>query len=99
MLNSIGLDNDGIEAFVAHQLPYLAALGTPIVVSIAGKTHEEFVDMAARLDGGAGRGGDRTEHLVPKRQRRSRFRHRPADVRAGGRRRAGGLLAGRSWPS
>ena len=27
MLNSIGLDNDGIEAFVAHHLPYLAGLG------------------------------------------------------------------------
>ena len=27
MLNSIGLDNDGIEAFLERQLPYLAALG------------------------------------------------------------------------
>ncbi len=51
MLNSIGLDNDGIEAFIEHQLPYLASLGTTIIVSIAGKSHEEFVDMAARLDG------------------------------------------------
>ena len=39
MLNSIGLDNDGINAFVAHHLPYLASLGTAIVVSIAGRTH------------------------------------------------------------
>jgi dihydroorotate dehydrogenase (NAD+) catalytic subunit len=51
MLNSIGLDNDGIEAFVAHHLPYLASLGVPIIVSIAGRTHEEFVRMAGRLDG------------------------------------------------
>lgn len=51
MLNSIGLDNDGIEAFVAHHLPYLASLGVPIIVSIAGRTHDEFVRMAARLDG------------------------------------------------
>lgn len=51
MLNSIGLDNDGIEAFVAGHLPYLSGLGTPIIVSIAGKSHEEFVGMAARLDG------------------------------------------------
>jgi dihydroorotate dehydrogenase (NAD+) catalytic subunit len=51
MLNSIGLDNDGIESFIAHLLPYLAALGTKIVVSIAGKSHAEFIDMAARLDG------------------------------------------------
>ena len=37
MLNSIGLDNDGIEAFVEHHLPYLARFGVPIIVSIAGK--------------------------------------------------------------
>jgi dihydroorotate dehydrogenase (NAD+) catalytic subunit len=49
MLNSIGLDNDGIEAFVAHHLPYLASLGVPIIVSIAGRTHDEFVQMTARL--------------------------------------------------
>jgi dihydroorotate dehydrogenase (NAD+) catalytic subunit len=54
MLNSIGLDNDGIEAFVAHHLPYLASLGVPIIVSIAGRTREEFVAMAGRLDGQAG---------------------------------------------
>jgi dihydroorotate dehydrogenase (NAD+) catalytic subunit len=51
MLNSIGLDNDGIEAFVAHHLPYLGSLGVPIIVSIAGRTHEEFVSMTGRLDG------------------------------------------------
>ncbi len=50
MLNSIGLDNDGIEAFVVHQLPYLAGLGSAIVVSIAAHNSEEFVEMAARLD-------------------------------------------------
>lgn len=54
MLNSIGLDNDGIEAFVAHHLPYLGGLGVPIIVSIAGRTHDEFVKMTARLDGLAG---------------------------------------------
>jgi dihydroorotate dehydrogenase (NAD+) catalytic subunit len=51
MLNSIGLDNDGIEAFISHHLPYLASLGVPIVVSIAGHDLEEFAAMAARLDG------------------------------------------------
>lgn len=54
MLNSIGLDNDGIEAFIDHHLPYLASLGSPIIVSIAGRTQEEFVAMAARLNGLAG---------------------------------------------
>jgi dihydroorotate dehydrogenase (NAD+) catalytic subunit len=54
MLNSIGLDNDGIEAFVAHHLPYLAGLSVPIIVSIAGRTHDEFVAMTRRLNGLAG---------------------------------------------
>ncbi len=54
LLNSIGLDNDGIDAFIAHHLPYLRELPTPIIVSIAGRTAPEFVEMAARLDGEAG---------------------------------------------
>jgi dihydroorotate dehydrogenase (NAD+) catalytic subunit len=49
MLNSIGLDNDGIDAFVSHHLPYLASLSTAIIVSIAGRTHAEFVEMSAQL--------------------------------------------------
>ena len=54
MLNSIGLDNDGIEAFVAHHLPYLSTIGTAIVVSIAGRSQEEFVELARRLEGRPG---------------------------------------------
>src|SRR5262245_3233280 len=54
LLNSIGLDNDGIDAFDEHHLPYLRELPTAIIVSIAGKTHEEFVEMAARLGDQAG---------------------------------------------
>jgi dihydroorotate dehydrogenase (NAD+) catalytic subunit len=49
LLNSIGLDNDGIDAFIAHHLPYLAGVGCPIIVSIAGRTHDEYVAMAAQL--------------------------------------------------
>src|SRR5262249_53973995 len=49
-LNSIGFDNDGIEAFIEHHLPYLAGLGVPIIVSIAGRSHDEFVAMTRRLD-------------------------------------------------
>ena len=50
MLNSIGLDNDGIDAFIAHHLPYLRTVRAAILVSIAGRTHDEFVQMAAQLD-------------------------------------------------
>jgi len=49
LLNSIGLDNDGIEAFIAHHLPYLRGLGSAVIVSIAGRTEDEFVRMADRL--------------------------------------------------
>lgn len=54
MLNSIGLDNDGIDAFVEHHLPYLAGLSTAVIVSIAGRTEAEFVEMAAQLDAATG---------------------------------------------
>jgi len=50
LLNSIGLDNDGIDAFIQHHLPYLATLPTAIIVSIAGASHDEFVEMAKQLD-------------------------------------------------
>lgn len=50
MLNSIGLDNDGIESFTVKLLPYLVSLDVPIVVSIAGRTIDEFEVMAARLN-------------------------------------------------
>jgi dihydroorotate dehydrogenase (NAD+) catalytic subunit len=49
MLNSIGLDNDGIDAFIAGHLPYLRTLKTDMIVSIAGRTPEEFIEMAAQL--------------------------------------------------
>src|SRR6476646_9304744 len=54
LLNSIGLDNDGIDAFIQHHLPYLATLPTAIIVSIAGANHDEFVEMARQLDGRPG---------------------------------------------
>lgn len=54
LLNSIGLDNDGVEAFLEKQLPFLASSGAPVIVSIAGATLEDFVTLARRLDGVAG---------------------------------------------
>ncbi len=54
MLNAIGLDNDGITAFIEHHLPYFRGLTTPLIVSIAGRTHDEFVEMARRLGEEAG---------------------------------------------
>ncbi|MFN6137882.1 MAG: dihydroorotate dehydrogenase [Planctomycetota bacterium] len=49
LLNAIGLDNDGIDYFIANHWPYLNSTGADIVVSIAGKSHEDFVYLAQRL--------------------------------------------------
>ncbi len=49
MLNAIGLDNDGIEHFCQHHLPYLRTLPTTVLANIAGKSEQEFIDMAAML--------------------------------------------------
>ena len=51
MLNSIGLDNDGFDQFVAEKLPWLLTLGTSIIVNIAGKCMDDFPRMAEVLDG------------------------------------------------
>lgn len=51
MLNSIGLDNDGFDQFVAEKLPYLLTLGTSIIVNIAAKETHEFERMARVLEG------------------------------------------------
>jgi dihydroorotate dehydrogenase (NAD+) catalytic subunit len=57
MLNAIGLDNDGIEHFIEHHLPYLRTLPTAIIANIAGKNEGEFVEMAARIGREAGLAG------------------------------------------
>lgn len=49
LLNSIGLDNDGLDAFLARHLQALLAMGTSIIVNIAGKNTAEFVEMAKKL--------------------------------------------------
>jgi dihydroorotate dehydrogenase (NAD+) catalytic subunit len=54
MLNSIGLDNDGLEGFLGHHLPYLASIGCPLIVSIAGSSVDDFVSLAGQLDARAG---------------------------------------------
>lgn len=54
MLNSIGLDNDGFDQFVAEKLPYLAGLGTSVIVNIAAKTNDEFSRMADVLNAADG---------------------------------------------
>jgi len=49
MLNAIGLDNDGIDHFIHHHLPYLRTLPTAILANIAGESEEDFVAMAEQI--------------------------------------------------
>lgn len=57
MLNSIGLENDGVEAFIEKKLPYLKRIGAPLIVSIGGERPEAFVRLARRLNGVKGIAG------------------------------------------
>ena len=50
MLNSIGLQGPGIEAFAATQLPRLGELGVPLWVSVGGFSAEDFALCSERLD-------------------------------------------------
>lgn len=51
LLNAIGLDNDGLAEFITGKMPYLRTVGSPIIVSIAGRSAEEYAEMAAELAG------------------------------------------------
>lgn len=50
MLNSVGLENPGLERFLQDGLPYLMTRGTTIVANIAGSTMEDCAEVARRLD-------------------------------------------------
>ncbi len=50
MLNAIGLENVGLEAFGRDKLPFLKALTTPIFVNIYGKSISEYAELSERLD-------------------------------------------------
>jgi dihydroorotate dehydrogenase (NAD+) catalytic subunit len=49
MLNSIGLQNVGVEAFIREKMPYLRTLDTAIIVNVGGGPLEEFVYVTERL--------------------------------------------------
>jgi dihydroorotate dehydrogenase (NAD+) catalytic subunit len=51
MLNSIGLQNPGIDRFLDSVLPRLAELGVPIWTSVGGASPDDYARMCERLDG------------------------------------------------
>jgi len=49
MLNAIGLENVGVDRFISEKMPYLSALGVPVIVNILGDCVEEYSRIAERL--------------------------------------------------
>ncbi|MGD0336061.1 MAG: dihydroorotate dehydrogenase [Candidatus Omnitrophota bacterium] len=50
MLNSIGLENPGIDEFIKKKLPFLVKIGVPIIVSISAESDpEEFIELSRKL--------------------------------------------------
>lgn len=49
LLNSIGLQNEGVDHFIKEGLPYLRKLSPPIIVNIAGESIDEYVALAQSL--------------------------------------------------
>ena len=54
MLNSIGLQGPGIDAFLAHDVPWLLEQKSRVIVSIAGETIEEYATLARKLRSASG---------------------------------------------
>lgn len=50
ILNAIGLQNIGLEKFLSEKLPALRKLKTAVIVSIAGETENEYIELAAALN-------------------------------------------------
>ena len=49
MLNAVGLQNPGVDYFIAEELPWLREQSTRIIANIAGNTPEEYCEMAEKL--------------------------------------------------
>ncbi|MFH0771145.1 MAG: dihydroorotate dehydrogenase [Candidatus Omnitrophota bacterium] len=54
IINSIGLQNDGIQLFLENKLPFLRKIKCAVVVSIAGHSLEEYAELSERLDSADG---------------------------------------------
>lgn len=50
ILNSIGLQNPGLQVFIKEKLPYLKKIKTNLIINFFGKTQAEYVELARRLD-------------------------------------------------
>lgn len=53
MLNSVGLQNPGVDAFLRDDLPALSKLDLAVIANVAGSTEEEYAETIRRLQGSA----------------------------------------------
>lgn len=51
LLNAVGLQNPGVDAFIKDVLPEMLGFGVPVIANIAGSTKDEFVEIAERFSG------------------------------------------------
>lgn len=49
ILNSVGLQNPGVDAFIEKELPFLRGFDTKVIANISGNTVEEYAQMAEKL--------------------------------------------------
>jgi dihydroorotate dehydrogenase (NAD+) catalytic subunit len=57
MMNSIGLQNIGVRAFIAEKLPGLRRLRTPVFANVFGYAIEDYVEVVSALEGEEGLAG------------------------------------------
>jgi len=57
LLNSVGLENIGVDALIKDKAPMWAGWQVPVIVNIAGETIDEYVQLAAKLEGVVGVSG------------------------------------------
>lgn len=50
MMNSVGLQNPGVDGFIEHELPFMLGLGTAVIANLGGDTMEEYITGAEKLD-------------------------------------------------
>jgi dihydroorotate dehydrogenase (NAD+) catalytic subunit len=51
LLNSIGLQNVGVDGFIREKLPYLRKTGAAVIANVTGDTAKEYGEIVSRLDG------------------------------------------------
>mgnify|MGYP001027433962 CR=1 FL=1 len=49
LLNSVGLQNPGVEHFIEHELPFMKSTGAVVIANAAGSTESDYVKIAERL--------------------------------------------------